>query len=131
MDSYLPRSAIMAFISKYTQILSIYPTAVNIVQVLGIVIAFNKNDLPEVIEDILQMEEGELKLVLRGLSSLMDDNRAFLNTSHVIPHFAHTSFRDYLFDSSRSGPFYVDRQEYENQVTIRSFTCILQFIRSR
>jgi hypothetical protein len=57
----------------YTQILSVYPNTVNIVQVMGFIIASYQN-LPEVIEDILGMEEGELKpLVLRGLSSLMED----------------------------------------------------------
>ena len=115
----------------YTQILSVYPTAVNIVQVLGIIIACEKNRLPEVIEDILGMEKGELKLVLLGLSSLMDDKRRFLNISSAIPHFAHASFRDYLLNSSRSGPFHVDRQEYENRVTIQSFALILQSIRWR
>ena len=118
----------------YTQILSFYPSAVNIVQVLGFIIAFDEmNDLPEVIEDILGMEEGELKQVLRGLSSLMkDENGERFNKviSYVIPHFAHASFSDYLFDSSRSGPFHVNRQEYENQVTIRSFALIMQLIRS-
>ena len=117
----------------YTQILSVYPTAVNIVQVLGIIITINKNDSPEVIEDILQMEEGELKLVLRGLSSLMGENKEFLDnglTSYTIPPFAHASFLDYLFNSSRSGSFYVDQQEYKNQVIIRSFALILQSIRS-
>ena len=131
----------------YTQILSVYPSAVNIVQILGIIIAFHDYYLPVVIEDILGMEEGGLKQVLRGLSSLMeheddkngeyliededDENGEYLNKgSYVIPHFAHASFSDYLFDSSRSGPFHVDRQEYENQVTIRSFAIIIQLIRS-
>ena len=117
----------------YTQILSVYPTAVTIVQVMGIIIACEKNRLPEVIEDILGMEGGGLKLVLRGLSSLMGENGEFLNnglTSYTIPPFAHASFLDYLFDSSRSGPFHVDQQEYKNQVTIRSFALILQSIRS-
>ena len=116
----------------YTQILSIYPSTVNIVQVLGFIIASDENS-PEVIEDILEMEEGELKQVLRGLSSLMDGNGESLNKgviSYVIPHFAHASFRDYLFNSSRSGPFYVNPQEYKNQVTIRSFAFIIQSIRS-
>ena len=113
----------------YTQILSVYPTAVNIVQVLGIIIACEKNRLPVVIEDILGMEEGELKLVLRGLSSLMDEDGGSLD-NELIPHFAHASFRDYLFNSSRSGPFHVNRHEYENQATIRSFALILQLIRS-
>ena len=75
------------------------------------------------------MEEGELKLVLRGLSSLMDEGGGSLD-NELIPHFAHASFRDYLFNSSRSGPFYVNQQEYENQVTIRSFARIIQLIRS-
>ena len=117
----------------YTQILSVYPGTVNIVQVLGIIIASGENHLPEMIEAILGMEEGELQQVLRGLSSLMSEGKWYLNkgvTSYVIPRFAHASFSDYLFDSSRSGPFHVNLQEYENQVTIRSFAVIVQVIRS-
>ena len=116
----------------YTRILSVYPSTVNIVQILGMVIAFD-NNLPEVIEDILGMEEGELRLVLHGLSSLMVGNGESLNEgviSYTIPQFAHASFRDYLFDSSRSGPFYyVNQQEYEAQITIQSFALIMQLIR--
>jgi hypothetical protein len=116
----------------YTQILSVFPRAVNIVQALGIIIASDEN-LPEVIEDILGMEEGQLKLLLHGLSSLMEDeNEESLSNrvSYVIPDFAHASFNDYLFDPSRSGPFYVNRQDYENQVTIRCFALIMESIRS-
>ena len=120
----------------YTQILSIFPSAANIVKVLGIV-SVSHGVLQEVMEDIFGMEERGLQLVLGGLSSLMKDendgNRACLNegvVSYVIPHFAHASFSDYLYNSSRSGPFHVNRQEYENQVTIRSFELIAQSIRS-
>ena len=116
----------------YTQILSVYPSDANIVHVLGI-ISVSHGELAEVMENIFGMEEGELKLVLRGLSSLMkdynDENKHTGATSYVIPHFAHASFGDYLFDSSRSGPFHVNRQEYENHVTIRSFALITQSIR--
>ena len=111
----------------YTQILSVYPSEVNIVQILGIISA-SHGELAEVMEDIFGMEEGELKLVIRGLSSLMDDETEAI--SYVIPHFSHASFLDYLFDSSRSGPFHVNRKEYENQLTIRSFALIMQSIRS-
>ena len=116
----------------YTQILSVYPSSVNIVEVLGFTITSYQN-LPEVIEDILGMEEGELKLVLRGLSSLMEDENDEDGSliPYVIPHFAHASFHDYLFDSSRSGRFHINQQEYENQVSIRSFALIMQLIRSR
>ena len=145
----------------YTQILSVYPTAVNIVHALGI-ISVSHGKLAEVMEDIFEMEEGELKLVLRGLSSLMKDEddqwQNFQNyeddeddlednndeddeddesdesdgdwdSLYIIPDFAHASFGDYLFDSSRSGPFHVNREEYENQLTIRSFALIIQSIR--
>ena len=122
----------------YTQILSVYPSNVNIVQVLGI-ITVSHGELAEVIEDIFELEKGQLKQVLRGLLSLMKDedgktrNGECLNTgviSYVIPHFAHASFSDYLSDSSRSGPFHVNQQEYENRVTIRSYALIIQLIRS-
>ena len=103
----------------YTQILSAYPSTVNIVQVLAIT-SVSHGELAEVMEDIFEMEEGQLKLVLRGLSSLMkDDNNEngpgeCLSEGiipYVIPHFAHASFSDYLFNSSRSGPFYINLQE--------------------
>ena len=126
-------SALSDLDQLYTQILSVYPSAVNIVEVLGIITA-SELDSPEVIEDILGMEEGELKLVLSGLSSLTDGNGERLHKgviSYVIPPFAHASFRDYLFDSSRSGPFYVNSQEYKNQVIIRSFALFVRSIRYR
>ena len=111
-----------------------YPSGVNIVQVLGFIISIDDRELPEVIEDILGMEEGELKLRLRGLSSLMEDeNKECLNgrvVPYVIPDFAHVSFYDYLFNLSHSGPFYVNQQEHENQLAIRSFALITQLIRS-
>jgi hypothetical protein len=118
----------------YTQILSAYPSAVNVVKILGI-ISESQGFFAEAIEDIFDMEDGELKLVLRGLSSLMkDENGERFNNegviSYVIPHFAHASFSDYLFDSSRSGQFHINRQEYKNLVVIRSFALITQTIRS-
>ena len=116
----------------YRQILSVYPSTVNIVQVLGIIITI-QSCLPEVTEDIiLGMEEGELKLVLCGLSSLMEDENVEDGCliPYVIPQFAHASFLDYLFNSSRSGPFHINLQEYDNQITTRSFALIIQLIRS-
>jgi len=65
----------------YTQILSVYPSTVNIVQVLGIIFVCDRNYSTKVIEDILGMEEGELKVVLRGLSSLM---QKLSSPSHVL-----------------------------------------------
>jgi len=123
----------------YTQILSAYPSRVNIVQVLGTILAFDDDLNPEVIEDILGMEDGDLGLVLKGLSSLMEEdsyeNGAYLNKGFfayhdVIPRFTHASFGDYLLNSSRSGPFHVNLREHKNQITLRSFALIIQWIRS-
>ena len=123
-----PDSAAFSDLDRlYTQILSVYPSEVNITHILGI-ISISHGELAEVMEDIFGMEEGELKLVLRGLSSLMKDSNR-VATSYVIPHFAHASFGDYLSNSSRSGPFHVNHAQYENQVTIRSFALIIQLIR--
>jgi hypothetical protein len=128
------RTAFSDLDELYAQILSVYPSAEKIVEILGFIIAFDHNYLPEVIENILGMEEGELKGILQGLSSLMkDENMERLNNGvipYVIPHFAHASFSDFLFDSSRSNRFYVNQQEYKDQVTIRSFALIVQLIRS-
>jgi len=85
------------------------------------------------------MEEGDLILVLSGLSSLMEDendeseerlDEGFILHHDINPHFAHASFSDYLFDSSRSGPLHVNLREYDNQITTRSFALIIQLIRS-
>ena len=92
----------------YTKILSVYPSAEKIVQFLGTMIAY---DLPEVIEDIIEMKEGELKLMLRGLSSLIydDENEERLDEEiRSYYSFAHASFGDYLFDSNRSREFHVN-----------------------
>ena len=110
----------------YTQILSVYPSSVNIAQVLGFIVVLRQN-LPELVADILEMEAGDMKLVLQGLSSLMKDE--IVVNPYFTTQFAHTSFRDYLLDSRRSGPFHVNLQEYQNQFTIRSFALIIQSIR--
>ncbi|KAF8816488.1 hypothetical protein BYT27DRAFT_7182040 [Phlegmacium glaucopus] len=120
----------------YTQILSVYPSTATIVQVLGIILAFAETLTPEVIEDILEMEEGEVKHVLQGLSSLIafvgDKNEKYSTEwrdSDVGPvYFVHASFRDFLVDSSRSGPFHINEREHHNQATIRSFALITKWI---
>ena len=88
----------------YNQILSVHPTmAGNLVQVLGIIVAFDARTLtPEMIGDILEMKRGDVMLVLRCLSSLIafvgdGDERYRIGSLY----FTHASFRDYLEDPSR------------------------------
>ena len=56
----------------YTQISSVYSSEVDLVKYLGIISVFH-GDSAKAIEEVFAMEEGELKLVLRGLSSLTKD----------------------------------------------------------
>jgi hypothetical protein len=122
----------------YTQILSVYPSTTNLVQVLGIIMAFDAGTLtPEVIEDILGMEKGEGKLVLQGLSSLIafvgDKNEKYLARRNFFRcdgsvYLIHASFGDYLVDSSRSGTFHVNKQEYRNWATTQSFALTTRWI---
>ena len=68
-------TAFSDFEQLYIKILSAYPSTKNIVQVLGIFVAFDEEDLTlEVIEEIIKMEESELKLVLRDLSLMDNEN---------------------------------------------------------
>ena len=129
-------TAFSDFDQLYTQILSVYPSAVNIARILGI-ISTSHGELAGVIEEIFGMDEGELKPVLRGLSCLTndEDNKNWGYSKkraipYVIPHFAHASFSDYLFNPSRSGPYHVNRQEFEDELITRSFGLIMQSIRS-
>ena len=119
----------------YTQILSVYPKRVNLVQVLGIIMAFAGILTPEMIADILGLEEGEVKLVLRCLSSLIafvgDKNKrygVFEDSNIGGVYLVHASFGDYLVDLSRSGPFHVDKQEHKNRATILRFARIIECI---
>ena len=115
----------------YNQILSVHPTmAGNIVQVLGIIVAFDARTLtPEVIGDILEMERGDVMLVLRCLSSLIafvEDGDERYGVGSV--YFTHASFGDYLEDPSRSGAFHINISEYRKWATVQCFSLIFRSI---
>ena len=79
----------------------------NIVQVLGI-ISVCHGELAEVMEDIFGVEEGELKLMLRGLSSV---------GAHPLRCIWLIFVR---FKSLGSIPCQSTAKEYKNQLTIQS-----------
>ncbi|KAJ7266135.1 hypothetical protein C8J57DRAFT_1718130 [Mycena rebaudengoi] len=59
--------------------------------------------LPEDLEGLLALESGDVRLVLRGLHSLLEMDSA-LDGIHV----HHASFRDFLSDQNRSSIFYIN-----------------------
>ncbi|KAF8162768.1 hypothetical protein B0H34DRAFT_293871 [Crassisporium funariophilum] len=123
----------------YTQILSVYPNPEAVIHVLGILLAFHCPQPPAVIEDILGMSEGEAKLVLRGLHSLLsfpdddDDVKRVVDEADPYGHFEgirllHASFHDYLIDKGRSGPYFIDMPEARAQLTVAGFSLITKWI---
>ncbi|KAF8162737.1 hypothetical protein B0H34DRAFT_292711 [Crassisporium funariophilum] len=120
----------------YTQILSVHPDPGSLVHLLGIIAALRYPQPPEVIEDIFNMEEGEVSLVLRGLHSLLsfpdDPEGHYKRKDHRRNHSGirvlHASFYDYLVDETRSGPFHVDLMAAHSKLALAGFPFILRRI---
>jgi hypothetical protein len=86
----------------YTQILAQVPARPQLLKILAVIVA--KLDLSAVnIEQLLELEPGDVRLALHGLHSVIklpkDDDY------HISTH--HASFCDFLQDSARAGIFYV------------------------
>ncbi|KAJ7196366.1 hypothetical protein GGX14DRAFT_376192, partial [Mycena pura] len=92
------QSPLTALDSLYTQILSSIPETPNLVSILRVIYNFHLE--PSEIEELLGLEAGDVRLALRGLHSLIRDEKD-LGLS-----FIHASFGDFLNDPSRAGDFY-------------------------
>jgi hypothetical protein len=106
MTEQLSESPFASLDQLYTQILSqvhVRPQLLKILMVLaaGIILS------PGHIEQLLELEEGDVRLALCGLHSVISglegDNSDYL----LGLNFHHASFRDFLQDPRRAGIFYV------------------------
>ncbi|KAF7342193.1 NACHT domain-containing protein [Mycena venus] len=97
----------------YTQILDQVHARPELIQVLTVVAAKLMSP-PEVgpIEQLLELDPAALRLILRGLRSLIDakkedgsDSSDWSFKSKIVVH--HASFYDFLQDPKRAGKFYV------------------------
>ncbi|ESK93501.1 nwd2 [Moniliophthora roreri MCA 2997] len=93
----------------YDQVLRSNPHRRRVVTILGtlmLTITFNLIGRvvhsPQSIERFLGLPAGEASSTLRGMHSILDVGDSGTNIRIL-----HTSFTDYLYDKSRSGPFYV------------------------
>lgn len=120
----------------YTEILSACRNPQAVVQVLGAILALHCPQPPEVIEDILSMEQGEVTRVLGSLHSLMrfpgmngenyeKDGLACVDSDGF--WLLHRSFQEYLADEQRSGQFFVDVDEARTQLSINGFKLITRW----
>jgi hypothetical protein len=90
----------------YTQILSEVPAQPQLLKILKVITTELSSGALSVtsIEQLLELEPGDVPLVMRGLHSVVelpeDNNRDSIS-------FHHASFRDYLQDPARAGIFYI------------------------
>ncbi|KAF8806213.1 hypothetical protein BYT27DRAFT_7224517 [Phlegmacium glaucopus] len=123
----------------YTQILSACRNPMGVVRVLGVILVLHCYQPPEVIEDILAMEQGEVTLVLRSLHSLIYfpgtkgeryelKEHGSRNSGADGFQLLHESFRDYLVDHRRSGQFFVNIVEAHSKLTVAGFKLMTRWI---
>jgi hypothetical protein len=86
----------------YTQILSVVPARPHLFTILTVIAAKFELEV-EHIEQLLELQQDDVQLILRGLHSLLavPQNRKMRITVH------HASFLDFLGDPTRSQIFYV------------------------
>ncbi|KAJ7436898.1 hypothetical protein B0H11DRAFT_1885693 [Mycena galericulata] len=107
----------------YNQILCDVPTRPQLLKILGVIVTLGVFSVPH-IEQLLELEPGDVRLALHGLHSVLSvppedkDNDIFSNG--VIVH--HASFEDFLNDQTRSGTFYVGGEQSHTNLA----RCILK-----
>ncbi|RDB16278.1 hypothetical protein Hypma_003063 [Hypsizygus marmoreus] len=115
LNTSLSGSIAFAELDKlYQKILSTSKNTSLLVRILGYLFLCNSQDrlhtdLPTTgeIEAVLGLRSGDVQLNLRGLHSLLHiyESPPFAAGSYIVPF--HNSFRDFLFDSSRAGNFFI------------------------
>ncbi|KAJ8077086.1 hypothetical protein PM082_001509 [Marasmius tenuissimus] len=87
----------------YQFILSVNPNREKLLLVLAPVLIIGDRHLsPNFIEILLDLTPWDVDMTLRAMHSVLDINEESITVSH-------TSFRDYLFDQTRSGIFFIDK----------------------
>ncbi|KAJ7918032.1 hypothetical protein B0H13DRAFT_308633, partial [Mycena leptocephala] len=90
----------------YIQILSQVAARPQLLRILTVIAA--RIDLsPAHIEQLLELEQGDLRLALRGLHSVISGLEKDNSDDPRRLNFHHASFRDFLQDPRRAGIFYV------------------------
>ncbi|KAL0571937.1 hypothetical protein V5O48_010027 [Marasmius crinis-equi] len=88
----------------YFMILHSNPNRDQVLPILAAILIIKNHTSPDFIELLLGLSPGDVSLALRALHSVLD----IRGRSDNITVF-HTSFTDYLFDRTRSGDFFIDR----------------------
>ncbi|KAJ7798155.1 hypothetical protein B0H13DRAFT_1674146, partial [Mycena leptocephala] len=98
----------------YTQILAQVPDQPQLLKILKVITTKLSSDALSVtsIEQLLELEPGDVQLVLRGLHSIIrlpeDEDGIFIH---------HASFRDFLQDLTRAGIFYISSCQHQTDLS--------------
>ncbi|KAJ6551271.1 hypothetical protein B0H19DRAFT_1263941 [Mycena capillaripes] len=95
----------------YTQILSQVPAQPQLILVLAVIVAGFYLSAPR-IEQLLELEPGDVRLALRGLHSVVN----FPEPEYFSIYIHHASFSDFLQDSRRAGEFYVSSDQHRTDL---------------
>jgi hypothetical protein len=93
----------------YIQILSQVDARPQLLKILTVIAARIRLP-PAPIEQLLELEHGDVRLALRGLHSVisgLEENRSDAQSPNLWLNFHHASFHDFLQDPGRAGIFYV------------------------
>ena len=112
----------------YTTILSRYPRRDNLLSVLGALLVWHDTDYVDISCCItLTVEPSEMEMVLHSIASLIvvqdvkfdlgdEDLNKLYSTTVRRCTFSHLSLCEYLEDSNRSGPFFIDAQDLRDNL---------------
>ncbi|KAJ6551263.1 hypothetical protein B0H19DRAFT_1236482 [Mycena capillaripes] len=108
----------------YTQILSEAPARAQVLKILA-VIAAKLSLSADHIDQLLELEPGDVRLALHGLHSVIkfpeQEEKHYASLS-----IHHASFSDFLQDSSRTGEFYVSSGQHRSDLShsiLKAFSC--------
>ncbi|KAK1224219.1 hypothetical protein PQX77_012876 [Marasmius sp. AFHP31] len=102
----------------YYYILSINPNREKLLLVLAAVFIIGEDgSSPEFIEFLLELASGDVCMTLRAMHSVLDIHEDRITVSH-------TSLRDYLFDHTRSGIFFIDREAQTDHLVWRGLQAL-------
>ncbi|KAJ7910477.1 hypothetical protein B0H13DRAFT_1615590, partial [Mycena leptocephala] len=99
----------------YTQILSQVDARPQLLKILTVIAAKISLSIGYG-EQLLELEEGEVRLALRGLHSVISGLEGDSSAERMM-YFHHASFRDFLLDSGRAGIFYVGSSSHRRDLS--------------
>ncbi|KAF9553299.1 hypothetical protein CPC08DRAFT_767655 [Agrocybe pediades] len=102
----------------YRHIISQAEDPSTVLDILSFPVLFGEFDVPD-LEKILQLEEGDVEVILADLQSLV-----VIDSSNMMVRFSHQSLEDFLCDSQRAGDLYREPSAMRVQHTAWSISAV-------